>query len=163
MAYAAIAQRIAEAIDQRITEQISMSHQPDAKTTVRPSEDILKDRVERGGISPEVVRKEFERRRNEKQMDKERSITLPAPRGWECGRCGRVNAPFVSQCPCWVGNPPPTWVPTIPPIPINPPWVPYNPPIVPNTGGWPPFRPFVWCNAAAPAPTYAVRMVRFGG
>ena len=28
--------------------------------------------------------------------------TMPQPSkvGWECPKCGRGNAPFVSQCPC---------------------------------------------------------------
>jgi len=26
--------------------------------------------------------------------------------GWECPKCGRVNAPIVLQCPCWTASVP---------------------------------------------------------
>jgi hypothetical protein len=27
----------------------------------------------------------------------------PAPMGWQCPKCGRVNAPWVPVCACWMG------------------------------------------------------------
>ena len=29
------------------------------------------------------------------------AYTTPAARGWECPKCGRVNAPWIATCPCY--------------------------------------------------------------
>ena len=36
--------------------------------------------------------------------------------GWSCPKCNRVNAPFISMCPCWQGGPAPNapWNPAFP-------------------------------------------------
>ena len=36
-------------------------------------------------------------------------LTSRAERGWECPRCGRINAPWVQHCDCSRGNCTITW------------------------------------------------------
>ncbi len=47
-----------------------------------------------------------------------------APQGWQCPVCKRVNAPFISQCPCS----------SVPVMPM--PWYPIYPPPWYPTGPW---------------------------
>ena len=41
----------------------------------------------------------------------------PIPTGWKCPVCGKVNAPWVQQCPCAGG---PFTYPTCPPVTLPP-------------------------------------------
>ena len=34
------------------------------------------------------------------------SYTIPAAAGWECPKCGRVNAPWLATCPCFMEHGP---------------------------------------------------------
>ena len=73
---------------------------------------------------------------------------FPAPQGWICPSCGRANAPFVSQCPCYVQAPPsyPPWWPWPPQPPYHPSWPYYVE--RPYVGDPPPGRyPIVTCCA----------------
>lgn len=31
-------------------------------------------------------------------------VTPDAPQGWVCPKCGRVNAPWVGTCPCYLNS-----------------------------------------------------------
>jgi hypothetical protein len=59
------------------------------------------------------------------------------PMGWKCPSCKRVNAPFVSQCPCSPPPPPFTpWPPPFPTVPVPNLWVPLHPPTTPYWGSY---------------------------
>lgn len=44
---------------------------------------------------------------NEKESVVKYGYNCPAPgfqQGWICPKCGRVNAPWIGTCPCYVEN-----------------------------------------------------------
>ena len=65
--------------------------------------------------------------------------TTIALRGWECPKCGRVHAPFVSTCPYCVGDN--VWQPYSAPAPYYPST---RPTYAPYWG------PFVWYSNCEP-------------
>ncbi len=62
------------------------------------------------------------------------TIVKGGPVGWRCPVCGRVNAPWITVCPCstgcWPPYRPPCPCPVKPPYPDPGPWVCIDSPMV---------------------------------